>query len=283
MRQFLIIKIEDGGSGECDLMLQRVITSFVGLAVFFAIVFLGTTAFNVAVCILTLGVLWEIYKAMKVGKCLTVLGYAANFVLLAGLMTGYTEPALIVSIMIFMISTVYLHGKTDFKKIYSTAFITFYAVIFLNAVVKLNSGFGIFAVLPIFACAWMTDVGAYFAGYFFGKHKLIPRVSPKKTVEGAVGGVVSAVLSCLLYAFIVKTAFHADLMGYGQYALLGLITSVPAQFGDLAASVIKRECDIKDFGTIFPGHGGILDRFDSVIFIAPIVYYFMLVITYFIK
>ena len=104
----------------------------------------------------------------------------------------------------------------------------------------------------------------------FGKHKLAPELSPKKTVEGAVGGVAGAVLSTLLYGFIVGKWFGAPAVRYGLLVIYALLGALAAQFGDLAFSYIKREYKIKDYGSIFPGHGGVLDRFDSVIFAAPL-------------
>lgn len=259
-------------------MLQRVITSFVALAIFFAVVLLGEKVFITAAAVLTVGLLFEIYKALKAEKSLVILGsISALLMIVSGFVfKDIPTAAITISILMFLIATVFLHGKVEFKKVYSVSFLTMYIVFSMLSVVLLYSEYSIFAVLPIFICAWMTDVGAYFSGYFFGKHKLIPNVSPKKTVEGAVGGVAAAVLSCLLYELILVKCFDTVLMSYGEIAVMGLIASVFAQFGDLSASVIKREEGIKDFGTVFPGHGGFLDRFDSVIFIAPLIYYFMI-------
>lgn len=116
----------------------------------------------------------------------------------------------------------------------------------------------------VFTAAWGTDVFAYFTGYFLGKHKLIPKISPKKTVEGSIGGIVFATLGFLLYGLIVDLATAYE-VSYLTLALSGLLLSVVSQIGDLTASLIKREHGIKDYGVIFPGHGGVLDRFDSVI------------------
>lgn len=276
MMQYMIIKIAEDDLGECDGMLQRVVTSLVSLAIFFAIIFCGEAVFNAAVCVIAAGILFELYKAMNVGKALTTVGRMSAVIVIAGCVFGCTMPAVILTVMLFLILTVFLHGKIEFKQVYSTALVTLYVAMFMSCIILLRIKSGIFGVLPIFICAWMTDVGAYFAGYFFGKHKLIPAVSPKKTVEGAVGGVISAVLSCLIYGVIVKIGFGKEFLSYTMLALLAAAASVFSQLGDLIASVVKRECGIKDFGTIFPGHGGILDRFDSVIFIAPLVYYFML-------
>ena len=121
-----------------------------------------------------------------------------------------------------------------------------------------------------FVVAFLSDAGAYFAGLKFGKHKLAPELSPKKTVEGAVGGVAGSVAATLLYGFVMSACFGAVAVRYGLLILYALLGAVVAQFGDLAFSYIKRQYDIKDYGTIFPGHGGVLDRFDSVIFCAPL-------------
>ncbi|MBQ2058884.1 MAG: phosphatidate cytidylyltransferase [Firmicutes bacterium] len=119
----------------------------------------------------------------------------------------------------------------------------------------------------IFLCAWGTDIFAYFTGYFLGKHKLCPKLSPKKTVEGAIGGVLGSVLCCCAFALA------ADPSGIGACAAIGLVGSAAAQCGDLIASAFKRKMGIKDYGRLIPGHGGIMDRFDSILLAAPFVYY----------
>ena len=122
-------------------------------------------------------------------------------------------------------------------------------------------------MLP-FVIAFSSDTGAYFAGTFLGKHKLVPHISPKKTVEGAVGGVAAGALSALLFGLILRAAgFGANLL---SLAVFGIIGSVVAQLGDLTFSAFKRQYSIKDYGNILPGHGGVLDRFDSIYYLAPL-------------
>ena len=122
-------------------------------------------------------------------------------------------------------------------------------------------------MLP-FVIAFSSDTGAYFAGTFLGKHKLGPHISPKKTVEGAVGGVAAGALSALLFGLILRAAgFGANLL---SLAVFGIIGSVVAQLGDLTFSAFKRQYSIKDYGNILPGHGGVLDRFDSIYYLAPL-------------
>ena len=128
---------------------------------------------------------------------------------------------------------------------------------------------GVYIFALVFVAAWMCDVFAYFTGRFFGKHKLAPHLSPKKTVEGSIGGIIFAVLGCMLYGLIVDLAtdLHAR---YLVLACLGLSLSVISQIGDLWASLIKREHGIKDYSQMLPGHGGVMDRFDSILAISTV-------------
>lgn len=273
----MIIRDAAGVSEECEVMLQRVLTSVVGLAVFFFIVFSNVMVLNSAVVILIFGMLYEMYKAINVPKAVWIAGGAGTIVLMAGLFLNAAVPAVLILITFFLLLSVFLHGKVGYEKIYTTGFVTLYLVLFMSTILQTRAEFGMGALMLIFLCAWMTDTGAYFSGYFFGKHKLIPKVSPKKTVEGAIGGVVWCVLSCALYQFIITKCGIGipGMQGYLRIMLLGGGASILSQFGDLIASALKRDCGVKDFGTIFPGHGGILDRFDSVVFIAPFIFYFL--------
>ncbi len=132
-----------------------------------------------------------------------------------------------------------------------------------------NSGTGRFFIMLPLIMAFMADSGAYFAGKYLGKHKLAPVISPNKTVEGAVGGVVGACISMLIYTLLLDVAFGFEVnYFYGMiYGLLGALASI---FGDLTFSVIKRQTGIKDYGNLIPGHGGILDRFDSMLIVGPL-------------
>ncbi len=123
----------------------------------------------------------------------------------------------------------------------------------------------------IFLSAFGTDTFAYFTGYFLGKHKLCPALSPKKTVEGAIGGMLGSTVLCGVFGLIVypDLIFHCTVMGF--------VGSIFAQLGDLSASAFKRKMGIKDYGNLIPGHGGIMDRFDSVLLTAPFIYYYTIV------
>lgn len=133
--------------------------------------------------------------------------------------------------------------------------------------------------------AWLADSGAYFVGTFCGKHKLCPEISPKKTVEGFIGGLITNGILLCLFAFV-YAEFFAPIelaVNYVSTFALGIFTALIGTVGDLTASLIKRQCNIKDFGKLMPGHGGALDRFDSVLFVVPFVYLWLDYIGVFIK
>ena len=125
-------------------------------------------------------------------------------------------------------------------------------------------------VLIPFVVAFMSDGGAYFAGLKFGKHKLAPVVSPNKTIEGALGGLAAAMVGMLIYAIVLDLGFPRFKVNYGIAILYGLIGSIAGVFGDLCFSIIKRQTGIKDYGNLIPGHGGVLDRLDSMMMVAPL-------------
>lgn len=133
---------------------------------------------------------------------------------------------------------------------------------------------GRFFMVYVFVVAFVGDTFAYFTGKALGKHKLCPEISPNKTVEGSIGSVLSVIICSIIMTIIGNNIFNMDL-NFIYMVLAGSIAGIAGQFGDLAASAIKRYCKIKDFGNVIPGHGGILDRFDSILFIAPIIYMFI--------
>lgn len=138
----------------------------------------------------------------------------------------------------------------------------------LTRIFQMRDG-SLLVLIPLLA-AWGSDTFALFAGMLFGRHKLAPVISPKKTVEGGIGGVIGGVV-CLLVFTVLVNRFAGIRLSYAAAAILGAAGSVMGQVGDLSFSIIKRQTGIKDYGSIFPGHGGVLDRFDSVVFVAPVV------------
>lgn len=170
------------------------------------------------------------------------------------------------------------HTKFPFEKLATTFAAGVLVPVLLSALVRIHSGEqGRFFILIPFVLAFLSDTGAYFAGRAFGKHKLAPVISPNKTVEGMFGGVFGAIVGMLLYCLVLQLAFKFE-VNYLYAPLYGLAGSLGAVFGDLAFSAIKRQTGIKDYGNLIPGHGGILDRFDSMTVVAILVEMLMLFI-----
>ncbi len=167
-------------------------------------------------------------------------------------------------------ATVFANGKEVFSTAAELIIGTVYATTGLASIALLRvfpSG-GYLYLLPLIG-AWMTDIGAYFVGVFLGKHKLCPAISPKKTIEGSVGGLVFGAISYAVYGLILQLAFDVT-PNYWMLIGTGFVVSLASQIGDLTASLLKREHNVKDYGNLFPGHGGVMDRFDSVIIVAPL-------------
>ncbi len=257
-------------------MLKRLISSLVALPILFFVVFMGGIYIQVAALILSLMGLHEFYHAFRQAgyQPSAKLGYTYT-VVLYGLGLINAGPVFYIAVVFMFLYNVLIYNvlsKHEAILDMALTFLGFFYVAFsffhisLIATVDTN-----FYIWYIFILAWGSDTSAYFAGRLFGKHKLIEHVSPKKTIEGAVGGLVGATAFSVAFAAVLKP----DFVPFA--ALLGLIGSVLAQSGDLIASKIKRYCGVKDFGKIMPGHGGVLDRFDSIILTGPFIYYFIYV------
>ena len=188
----------------------------------------------------------------------------------------------IMMLLLFYYLTVSMFSKGKYS-IQDTAisfvmiFYVLFGIIALVAIRDLSTAdghpLGIFLVLLVFIASWLTDTGAYFIGVLFGKHKLIPEISPKKTVEGAIGGIVVAVIACLAYAFIINRVTHAEHAPKVLFIIIAAVAmSIISQIGDLIASYIKRKYEIKDYGKLIPGHGGVVDRLDSVVAASVVLY-----------
>ena len=276
-------------------MKTRIITAVVGLAVLAVVLaFFDTILFDLVLAAICLLAIHEVFTAMGFGKKQWYLYAAAvPFTMLLMLSSSGAARAALLAVgfltVLFYNVVLITHDKTlDFGKlsgfIYFSGVILFcfYSLIHLKRCLPMDMyGYdAIYFILLILCFAWGGDTCAYFAGRAFGKHKLCPVVSPKKTVEGAIGGVlgtmVFGVVATVIYSIAANRmeAFTRTNIGVSMYLIIALLACVAAVlgiYGDLFASVVKRQCGIKDYGTIFPGHGGILDRFDSVMFIAPFV------------
>lgn len=206
---------------------------------------------------------------------LTVYAMVTAFwcVLWCGLGIGYAW--LLLGVLLFWVALfaemMASHMQLSFDKIGVTFVAGIVLPMLLAALVRIHSTEkGRFLILIPFVLAFLSDTGAYFIGLAFGKHKLAPVISPKKSVEGVFGGVLGAILGMIIYCFVLQIFFDFT-VNYGFALIYGVLGSFAGVFGDLCFSVIKRQTGIKDYGNLIPGHGGILDRFDSMIVVGPLV------------
>ena len=257
-------------------MLTRILTSIVGIVVFLGVIFAPPTVLYIALFVVCAGMLYEMYRVIDAKRGLQLVGLLAEIIMFAGFFAEKIGLAFYGVIFLFMVALVFLWGKCNSKDVLTSGMVTLFITSAILSLVMLRMGNSVYTLLLPFIIAWLSDTGAYFTGYFLGKHKLCPKMSPIKTVEGAIGGVVFAGFAAFVYLGFVYGNFTA---GFSWTAILiGSVGSVISQIGDLAASCIKRDFDKKDYGSLLPGHGGLMDRFDSVLFSAP---YVLLVLTYF--
>jgi len=175
------------------------------------------------------------------------------------------------------------HAEMRFEEFALTIFAAVVLPFLLCSVVRLhNREYGRVLILLPFVISFASDTGAYFVGCFFGKHKLAPQISPKKTVEGLIGGVIGAIVGVVIFCLVMRVKWGFA-VNYYCIPIYGILGSFGAVLGDLCFSVIKRQTGIKDYGNLIPGHGGILDRFDSMIVVAPLVELLMLYIPMVVK
>ena len=216
----------------------------------------------------------ELYKVMKVSdehvtvlELVGYLGAVLYYIAMKADFGNYGTMAIIISMILILFVYVFGYPKYHAEQVMAAFFGVVYVAVMLSFIYLTRSlPDGKFLVWLIFLCSWGCDTYAYCAGMLIGKHKMAPVLSPKKSIEGAVGGVAGAALLGVIYA-----AARQGKMA--EYALICAVGALISMVGDLAASAIKRNQNIKDYGKLIPGHGGILDRFDSVIITAPVIYY----------
>lgn len=273
-------------------MVTRIISAAVGIAIAICVLILHATPFfNLVVAALAVIMLFELLSA---GKCLQYKFHSGICFVFAAAMPfllEYTEGMEIIYIFgtscILLLFAGYIanHKAMTFEKIsymFTVSLLTTLPMCCLVSLENADSLHGVCYIVLCLAGAWLGDSGAYFVGTFFGRHKLCPEISPKKTVEGAVGGVITVGIVFAAYAFCYQLVQgyrgYSFEVNYLYLVLMGFICGVLGIIGDLSASLIKRQYGIKDFGNIMPGHGGLMDRFDSVLFVAP---FMMFVLSHF--
>lgn len=216
----------------------------------------------------------ELYKVMKVSdehvtvlELVGYLGAVLYYIAMKADFGNYGTMAIIISMILILFVYVFGYPKYHAEQVMAAFFGVVYVAVMLSFIYLTRSlPDGKFLVWLIFLCSWGCDTCAYCVGMLIGKHKMAPVLSPKKSIEGAVGGVAGAALLGAIYAAATQGKM-------AEYALICAVGALISMVGDLAASAIKRNQNIKDYGKLIPGHGGILDRFDSVIITAPVIYY----------
>ena len=261
-------------------MKTRIISGAILLGILLSAVAIGSWYLYFFCLVASLVGMFELYRVFNIEKDpIAWIGYGSAVTMYIFRVLGlsfhveiFLYVITLIAMLVFYVST---YPKRNINQLMTAFFGIFYVALMISFVFRLRiMPMGIYAVWLVFICSWVNDTCAYFTGYYFGKRKMTPVLSPKKTVEGAIGGIVGATVVAFILGIVAANA-GGTFVGTRilLYTISGVIGSVGAIFGDLAASAIKRDHDIKDYGTLIPGHGGILDRFDSVIIAAPIVYW----------
>lgn len=268
-------------------MKTRIITALVLVPLLVLVLIADSPVIAAAVIVISAVGLYEFFKATGLSDKWLLCG-AGYFGAVAVPLLGYIPhelwlPLGFVFVFVLFLAMLVQHRTVTVSDASLVLFAVVYIPIFLSGLLGIRNleGGWILIWLP-FVGAFLTDTCAYFTGVFLGRHKLCPEISPKKTIEGSVGGVIGCMAACLLYGLLLEKVWSFN-VNYVSLGVLGLAMSVVSQVGDLSASIIKRTYGIKDYGKIFPGHGGILDRLDSVIMITPVVFMFLSTVGIFAK
>lgn len=262
---------------------ERLISGIILVAAALVLILTGGNVLLLGLGIVSLIGLYELYNIFQIEKSLLgCIGYIVTIVYYINLQyTLIDDIMLFILIFFILIVVAYVISFPKYKteQLLITFFGFFYVSVMLSCIysTRMLSG-GAYFVWLIFLCSWGSDTCAYCVGVLFGKHKLAPKLSPKKSVEGAIGGLAGTVILTIIYGLIFYREMNIDKNYIVVLAGICGVGAIISMIGDLAASAIKRNYNIKDFGTLIPGHGGILDRFDSVIFTAPVIYYLSLYI-----
>jgi phosphatidate cytidylyltransferase len=293
-------------------MKTRIISAAAALVLLAGVMYLGGTAVGLAIFLLALVGIYEFYNALEKSgyKPVYFLGYLSCLTLLYPVILNFTESGMkamlggasasaggmnamviamspllrantlvIAAMFVFALIVVlfclmmFSNGRYSIADIAITLFGIAY-VVFLFSFVTLtrNMEKGYLYIWLIFIGAWATDTFAYFTGVAIGKTKILPKISPKKSLEGCIGGVLGCMLAMVLFGLYFRNVLAVPVI---QFAILGLLCGVISQVGDWSASAVKRAAGVKDYGNIMPGHGGVLDRLDSILFVAPAVYFYI--------
>lgn len=259
----------------------RLISGIILVIIALVVIITGGPLLAVTLLAISLIGVNELYRALKVEdkglSPLALVGYVGTIAYYAIVFLeyqAYTMTVLIAVMILIMAVYVFTYPRYRSEQVTGAFFGVIYVAVMLSCIYELRMmEHGVYLVWLIFLASWGCDTCAYCVGVLIGKHKMSPKLSPKKSVEGAVGGVTGAALLGGVYAAAVSGAIDGSSSLIPIFVLICAVGGMISMVGDLAASAIKRNHEIKDYGTLIPGHGGILDRFDSVIFIAPVIFY----------
>jgi phosphatidate cytidylyltransferase len=250
-----------------------------------ALILHKTFIFNLFIGFISVAAIYEIFNATGVShhKYQAIACYifaAVDALMPAFYVHGklyFISYRFYMGIYVLVMCLLYLreHEKFKYNEFFAMMGVTLLLSYSLGTIISMAQmgGKGVFLIVLTLCGAWLADSGAYFAGTFFGHTKLCPEISPKKTVEGVVGGVITNGVLMLIISFVYDVVLKGDSVRYVWVFIAGMACALIGLVGDLTASVIKRQTGIKDYGNIMPGHGGVMDRFDSVLLVAPFMYY----------
>jgi len=259
-------------------MLVRIISGVIGAIVLICILLAGEAAVSLAVAVASVIALYEMYKSVGAVKNIWMLLYGVILAVMLPFMDGNHSGVFLMVVLytVAMFVTMLIsHETVSVEEMAKTYCLTLYITLFMSCIAYIRGmDDGASLIWAVIIGAFASDIFAYFTGVFLGRHKLCPKISPKKTIEGSIGGIVGTALCFVLYGVVLST-FLAFKVSYLQLIILGVIAAAISQLGDLIASVIKRQYGIKDYGNLMPGHGGIMDRCDSLMFVAPVVYIYL--------
>lgn len=253
-------------------MKQRIVTGVIGGAVFIGFLMMGSIWFAAIISILACIAYYELIKmsSIKLVSMPSIIG----IVYIGAILLSSLNHFQVMLSFVFLLLVLTVWSKNQFT--IEQAGVLFIGVFYIGfgflTFIEARINHGLAFVLFVLIVVWSTDSGAYFTGRKLGKNKLWPSISPNKTIEGSIGGVFFAIIAALIFQV---TSMTFDNWGY--VLILAFIISIGGQIGDLVESGIKRHYDVKDSGTLLPGHGGVLDRFDSILFVFPILYLFQLI------
>ena len=270
------------------MFMTRLMSSVVLVALAAVTVLTGGYVLAAVLLFLALKAYRELTKACRLSgeekiNGLEVIGYggiaAYSLLMVFAADKIYLLLTLITILVAFMFLYVFTFPRYRAEQIMCSFFCVAYAPVMLSFIYLVRMlPYGVYIVWMIFISSWICDTCAYSVGILIGRHKLAPVLSPKKSVEGALGGIFGSALAGALYAHFVVEAVISEQRILWVFVLISAVGALVSQVGDLAASAIKRNHDIKDYGKLIPGHGGVMDRFDSVIFTAPMIYFLTLML-----